>query len=261
MTDDTGGLRRSGLVRVAWPAVWNRVGGDRCRLRATVVAGGYTEPVRVLSGARQRRRRPPPGPARRRRHRPAGRAAAATRPDRFASPAPPARSSTAGSSRAPASPSADGARARVDVGGELGRRRRRTTASSSSTASAASCVFGDGRAGARASRRPRTRPSRRVRARSAASAGNLGSSGAWAQEGGAVVGTNPVPATGGRRRRRRSTRARQRAADELARPDRTVTDADAADACDLRPRASASPRAHASPGHHPGFPASTCPAR
>jgi predicted phage baseplate assembly protein len=47
--------------------------------------------------------------------------------------------------------------------------------------------------------------------------------------------------------------ARQRAADELARPDRTVTTADACDVATTTPGVGVA-RAHASPGHHPGFP-------
>src|SRR5262249_44233690 len=47
--DGTGGLRRSGLIRLAWPAVWNRVGGNGFRLRATVRDGFFTESVRVVA--------------------------------------------------------------------------------------------------------------------------------------------------------------------------------------------------------------------
>jgi predicted phage baseplate assembly protein len=82
--------------------------------------------------------------------------------------------------------------------------------------------------------------------------GNLGSRGVWAQEGGAVVGVNPVPATGGTDPEP-VLAARQRAADELARPERVVTAADAT-AIALATPGVAVARAQVSPGHHPSHP-------
>jgi predicted phage baseplate assembly protein len=66
------------------------------------------------------------------------------------------------------------------------------------------------------------------------------------------VGTNPVPATGGADPES-VVAARQRAADELARPGRVVTAADAK-AIALATPGVAVARAHVSPGHHPGHP-------
>jgi predicted phage baseplate assembly protein len=67
-----------------------------------------------------------------------------------------------------------------------------------------------------------------------------------------VSGTNPVAAAGGNDAEPIAL-ARQRAADELGRPDRTVTIADAVDLATATPGVGVA-RAHASPGHHPGFP-------
>ena len=47
--DTTGGLRRSGLLGLTWPGVWDALGAEGCRLRATVVDGSYTEPVRIVA--------------------------------------------------------------------------------------------------------------------------------------------------------------------------------------------------------------------
>src|SRR6185312_616216 len=47
VTDETGGFRRSGLLRLPWPAVWNTVGAAPCRLRARAVRASLTEPATV----------------------------------------------------------------------------------------------------------------------------------------------------------------------------------------------------------------------
>ena len=49
--DTTGAFRRSGLLRLDWPGVWNEPGPDRPLLRAVAVSASYTEPVRVLGVA------------------------------------------------------------------------------------------------------------------------------------------------------------------------------------------------------------------
>ena len=72
--DGTGGLRRSGLLRVAWPEVWNRVGGRRVSAAwRPCVAGFFTEPVRfrAVHANAVVARHLVPGACRR--HRPAGR--------------------------------------------------------------------------------------------------------------------------------------------------------------------------------------------
>ena len=48
--DSTGGFRRSGLLRLDWPRVWDALGGQPCRLRATLTSGRLTEAV-VVRGA------------------------------------------------------------------------------------------------------------------------------------------------------------------------------------------------------------------
>lgn len=48
VADTTIAFRRSGLLRVAWPDVWDRAGSEPRRLRATLVDASFTEPVRIL---------------------------------------------------------------------------------------------------------------------------------------------------------------------------------------------------------------------
>ena len=67
-----------------------------------------------------------------------------------------------------------------------------------------------------------------------------------------MVGTNSVAATGGVDAEPIEL-ARQRAADALGRPDRTVTTDDAVALAVTTPGVGVA-RAHASPGYHPGFP-------
>ncbi len=249
VTDHTGGLRRSGIVRVAWPAVWNHVGGDHCRLRATVVAGKYAEPVPVLSAhanAVTARHRVP---------------RVADLSDQLAAllPLPDQILRIDGS-----------AGSLVDEPGAVELRVTEADGHEHVWVSVSSFVgaapvdrvfavdrergelrFGNGLSG----RVPRPATGARAEVRYAlghGASGNLGRGGRWAQEGGAVVGTNPMPATGGADAESIEL-ARQRAADELVRPDRTVTTADACVLATTTPGVGVA-RAHASPGHHPGFP-------
>ena len=112
--------------------------------------------------------------------------------------------------------------------------------------------FGNGLSG----RVPRTETSgARAEARytlGGGASGNFGRGSRWTQEGRAVVGTNPVPATGGADAEPIDL-ARQRAADEIGRPDRTVTVDDAVALAVSTPGVGVA-RTHASPGHHPAFP-------
>ncbi|TML03974.1 MAG: hypothetical protein E6G41_12740, partial [Actinobacteria bacterium] len=47
--DTTGALRRSGLLTLPWPAVWDEAGADAPRLRAVATGASYTEPVRIAA--------------------------------------------------------------------------------------------------------------------------------------------------------------------------------------------------------------------
>jgi hypothetical protein len=249
VTDHTGGLRRSGIIRLAWPATWNRVGGDRCRLRITVVDGRYAEPAPVVSA------HPNAVTARHRVPR------SADVSDQLATllPLPDQTLRIDGS-----------AGLLVDAPGAVELRFTEADGGEHTWVSVASWVgvdpgervfvvdrdrgelrFGDGLSG----RVPRalTAPRADVRyALGGGAFGNLGRSGAWVQEAGAVVGTNPVPATEGADPEPLDL-ARQRAADELGRPDRTVTTADAVVLAVTTPGVGVA-RVHVSPGHHPGFP-------
>ena len=98
VADGTGGLRRAGLLGVDWPAPWNALGAGPCRLRATLVRGRFTEPVRVrgvhanavpaahrVAGRSRSRRRPT---STRAAARPARRGSGARRPGRRAAVRP-----------------------------------------------------------------------------------------------------------------------------------------------------------------------------
>lgn len=247
--DGTGGLRRSGLVQVPWPEVWNRVGGHGCRLRMTATSGGWSEPVRVSgvhANAVVARHLvlehadvtdqlaawlPLPGQVLRV---PGTAGLLADAPD-AAKLTLTERDGTDQTWTAVQTWVASGPADRVFV---VDRERGELR-------------FGDGLAG----RVPR--PAAAGRAElwygvGAGALGNLGARCAWAQEAGPVVGTNPVPAIGGSEPEQVAA-ARQRAADELARPGRVVTAADAR-AIALATPGVAVARAHVSPGHHPGHP-------
>ena len=116
--------------------------------------------------------------------------------------------------------------------------------------------FGDGRAG----RVPRPAPGGRAVVRyllGAGPAGNLGSGSSWAQQGGAEVGVNRVPAAGGTDAEGLDA-GRQRAADELVRPDRTVTRDDVTDLALASPGVDVR-RVLVSVDHHPLFPCAAVP--
>jgi predicted phage baseplate assembly protein len=249
VTDGTGGLRRSGIVRLPWPTAWNRVGGQHCRLRATVVAGRYAEPVPLRSA------HPNAVTAR---HKVSQRAdlsdqleALLALPDQVLR--------------------VDGsAGSLVDEPGAVELRLTDVDVDEQVWVSVESFVgvapgdtvfvvdrdrgelqFGNGLAG----RVPRATPRATAEVHYAlggGTAGNLGRGGSWTREGSPVVGTNSVAATGGVDAEPIEL-ARQRAADELGRPDRTVTTDDAVDLAVTTPGVGVA-RAHASPGYHPGFP-------
>lgn len=247
--DGTGGLRRSGLVRVSWPAVWNTVGGHGCRLRAAVREGFFTEPAGILAVHAN---------AVVARHLVPGEVEVTDQlAGLLALPGQRLRlPGTAGTLfDAPGSATLhldelDGARhdwvsasSWVGVGPDervfvVDRER-------------GELVFGDGRAGRVP--RPATGGAATVRhLLGGGPVGNLGHDGAWAHEAGVEVGTNPVAARGGTDPETSDT-ARQRAADELSRADRTVTRADVQTLASSTPGVDVA-RVRVSGGHHPGFP-------
>jgi hypothetical protein len=247
--DGTGGLRRSGLIRVDWPAVWNRVGGYGFRLRATVRDGFFTEPVRVVSA------HPNAVVAR---HLLAAETDVSDQlarllvlpHQRLVLPAAAGILCDASGSATLRLSEIDGAvhewssvSSLLGVGPDervfLVDRER------------GELVFGDGRAG----RVPRPAPCGAGTVHyllGGGTAGNLGRGGTWAQEGGPAVGVNPVPASDGKESET-GDEARQRAGDELARPDRTVTRADIETIALSTPGVNVA-RVQVSNGHHPDFP-------
>jgi hypothetical protein len=247
--DGTGGLRRSGLIRALWPEVWNRVGGYGCRLRITSTTGGWSEPARI-TGVHAN--------AVVARHLVPERADVA---DQLAGwlPLPGQVLRVPGTAGLLADGRGEAELILTERDGTDQSWCAVTTWVGVGPADRVFVIdrdrgelhFGDGLVG----RVPRPAAHARAELRhgvGAGSLGNLGSHGVWAQEGGAVVGTNPAPATGGADLES-VVAARQRAADELARPGRLVTAADAK-AIALTTPGVALARAHVSPGHHPGHP-------
>lgn len=255
VVDGTGGLRRSGLLRMPWPAVFDRVGGAGCRLRGRVVSGAWSEPPRVAAAT------PNAVVAR---HRVSGTADLGPALDALLV-LPRQRLRIEGTAGmlldAPGALTLD----LTEPDGEV----RTWTCVADWVGvgpdervfvvdrARGELVFGDGRSG----RVPRTRPGAPAVASYAlggGAAGNLGSSRTWGQQAGPVVGTNPVPARGGAAAEPVEA-ARLRAAEALTVPDRIVTAADAR-ALALGTPGVAVARAHVEVGHHPGFPCVVIPA-
>jgi len=246
--DSTGALRRSGIVRLAWPDVWNRPGADGRRLAATALTASYTEAVEILSVhanavvARHRVTReadvgdqlatfdPLPGQV-------LGVPGAGGRlcdGDGDVVLTLTERDGTAGRWEGVRSTVAHGPGDRVFlVDRERGELR-----------------FGDGRSGRIP--RPAAQPGARLAySLGAGSAGNLGRWRDWVQTGGAAVAANPVAARDGADEESLDT-ARRRSADALATRDRTVTEADARELAESTPGLGLR-RADVSPGFHPAF--------
>lgn len=249
VADTTGGLRRSGLLRLEWPAVWNTPGGDRCRLRVEVVSGGYPDPVRVLGV------HPNAVPAEDR----VPQTRDVTGQIAGLPPLPGSRVRLPGT----ASRLLDGAgEVTLDVT-EPSQEPVRWTAVASWIGTGprdrvfvvdrerGELRFGDGRAG-RILRVGEETAAVATFATGGGGAGNLGKGGEWIREDGPGAATNPVPVEGGREAEGVAA-AGLRAADDLDVADRTVT------LEDIRRLALATPgvgleRAHPSLGLHPDFP-------
>jgi hypothetical protein len=253
--DGTGGLRRSGLLRLPWPAVWNRVGGGGCRLRATVTDGRFTEAPRagpVVPNAVAAR------------HLTSG---ATDLTDQLTAllPVPAQRLHLPADARGSVDDSPGSVRLVLtdDDGSDetwhsvadwvgVGPEDRVMLVDREN----GDLLFGDGLAG----RIPSPQPGGRAEATyslGGGPAGNLGFGRRWREESGGHGATNPVPATGGADAET-TDQARQRAADSLAVTDRTVTRDDAV-RLTLDTPGVAVARASAWLGHHPAFPCATLP--
>lgn len=252
--DGTGGLRRSGLLRVPWPSEWDRVGGHGCLLRATVRDGFLTEPAQVRAV-----------------HPNAVIARHLVRAEADVSAQ--AAQLTALPGQRLRLPQAAGAL--YDAPGATTLRLDEVDGQAHDWASVpgwagvdpgdrvftvdrarGDLLFGDGRAG----RVPRPAAGGRAVVRyllGAGPDGNLGSSRTWAQQNGAESGVNPVPASGGTDAEGVEA-GRQRAADELGRPDRTVTKDDVRDLALTTPGVDVR-RVLVSVDHHPDFPCTDVP--
>jgi hypothetical protein len=252
--DTTGAFRRSGLLTLPWPAVWNEPGTGQPRLRAIATDGSYTEPVVVVAVSAN---------AVVARHRLPGEADVTEQLRGFL-PLP----GQVVSLPATAGRLLDGdGDVVLSVTERTGERNRWTSVRSWVGVGPQEPVFlvdrdrgelrfGDGRAGRIL--RPADAPDAQVRfALGGGPDGNLAERGDWTQAGGAAVAVNPVPADGGAEAEPLES-ARQRAAGALTARDRTVTEADA------RLLAQGTPglglrRAHVTPGLHPAFPCDPVP--
>jgi hypothetical protein len=250
--DSTRAFRRSGILRAAWPAVWDRPGPGPRRLRATAVSASYTEPVRILAV------HPNAAVARHR----AGQTADLSEQLSGFLPLP---------GQTLRVPDAAGLLCDGDVvlsvterSGERHDWHGVRTWVGSGPADRVFLVdrargelrFGDGRNGRIV--RPAAAPDAHIRYfLGAGRAGNLGPFRAWAQEGGAAVAVNPVVAGDGDEPESLDA-ARQRAADALAARDRTVTEQDTRELAQTTPGLGLR-RAHVSPGFHPAFPCGPVP--
>jgi hypothetical protein len=249
VTDGTGGFRQSGLLRLAWPEVWDRLGGGRCRLRVRAVRGGWTEAVAVRgvypNAVRATHRQP--------------RQVDVSAQLQALLPLPGQRLQLPGT-----------AGAVLDGPGDVWLRLTEVDGSEHTWTSVADwtwvgpdervlvvdrargeLVFGDGRSG----RVPRPRSAATATvgyALGGGPVGNVGSGSAWARDGGAELASNPLTAEGGAESEPLAAAA-QRAAADLARADRTVTAADAEELALATPGVGLQ-RAHASLGLHPDFP-------
>jgi hypothetical protein len=252
--DRTGALRRSGLLSLTWPSVWDEPGPDAPRLRVTAVRASYTESVRIVAVSAN---------AVVARHRVPQTADVSPQVSAFL-PLPGQLVDLPGA----AGRLLDGERDVVlSVTERDGARHDWTGVRSWVGIGPADRVFvvdrargrlrfGDGRAGRIL--RPAQAPSAQARfSLGAGRDGNLGASRTWAQDGGAATATNPVAAAAGDEAESLEL-ARQRAADALTATDRTVTAADAEALARGTPGLGLT-RAHATPGFHPAFPCGLVP--
>jgi len=249
VTDQTGSFRRSGLVQLPWPEVWNGLGPELCRLRARAVRASYTEDVAVRGVHAN---------AVRASHRESREQEVGTELQGFA-PLPGQRLSLPGTEGVLLAGPGEMLLRVTEQDGE----ERVWTAVSGWTGAGpgdrvlvvdrprGALVFGDGRAG------------RILRTQSGSSAtlayavgggevGNVGPGGSWVRDGGSETAVNPLAAGGGREAEVLDA-ATQRASGDLDRAERLVTVADAQELALATPGVGLQ-RAHATAGLHPGFP-------
>ena len=249
VADQTGGFRRSGLLRLAWPAVWNSLGPEPCRLQARAVSGGYTEDV-ALRGVYANA-----VPAS---HREAQQRDIDDQLPNLA-PLPGQRLLLPGTQGILLHGAGEVALRVTELDGTehawisvpdwtwVGPGDRVLVADRER----GELALGDGRAGRILRARPGTSATVTC-AVGGGAAGNIGPGGVWASDGGAELADNPVPAAGGSEAEVLAV-ATQRAAGDLARAGRVVTAADAEELALATPGAGLQ-RAHATVGLHPGFP-------
>jgi hypothetical protein len=249
VTDGTGGFRRSGLLELAWPPVWNAFGAGPCQLRVRAVRASYTEAVqlrRIYANAVRATHRE-------------------ARQDEVGAklgallPLPGQRL-----------PLMNTAGALLDGPGQVSLRLTELDGVEHVWTSVADwsqvgpgdrvlvvdrtrgeLVFGDGRAG----RIPRIAPGAPATvtyATGGGPSGNIGAGSRWARAGGAELASNPMAAEGGADAQTLEAAVRQ-AAEDLATADRTVTASDAKDLVLATPGIGLE-RAHATVGLHPEFP-------
>lgn len=247
--DGTGALRRSGILRLDWPAVWNRPGPDPRRLRATARRASYTEPVRVVAVHPN---------AVMARHRVAESADVSDQLARLL-PLPGQRLVIPGAAARLCDGDGEVVLSVTERGGDRHEWRGVRSWVGAGPADRVVLVdrdrgelrFGDGRAGRIL--RPAAAPAAEVRYHvGGGRLGNLGPLGGWAQEGGPARAVNRAPADDGAEPESPEG-VRRRAAGALAARERTVTEDDA------RTLATGTPglglrRAHVSLGFHPAFP-------
>jgi hypothetical protein len=252
--DTTGALRRSGILRVAWPDIWDRPGPDPRRLRATAVSASYTEPVRILA------MHPNAAIAR---HRVAQRADLSDALRGFL-PLPGQVLRVAGAAGLLCDSDGDVVLSVTERGGERHDWRGVRTWVGSGPADRVFLVdrvrgelhFGDGSRGRVL--RPAAKPDARLQLFVGAGRdGNLGPFRRWAQEGGSATAVNPVAAEDGAEHESLDA-ARQRAAGALGARHRTVTAEDTRELAEETPGLGLR-RAHVSPGFHPAFPCQAVP--
>ncbi len=268
--DGTGGLRRSGILWLAWPEVFDRAGDGGRRLRATAVSASYTEAVRILAVH-------PNAVVARHRAKPSELSPAAGSSD-----APPPDGELAGQLRRFLAlpdqvlrvPGAAGML--CDGDGDVvlsvverdGVRRDWSGVRTLVASGPADRVFlmdrergelrfGDGRSGRILRPRAGDPAPRLSYFLGAGPAGNLGAWRPWSQEGGDAVGVNPVPADDGADPETLRA-ARERASDALTAVDRTITEQDTRRLAETTPGLGLA-RAHVSPGFHPAFPCHSVP--
>lgn len=252
--DSTAAFRRSGLLRLAWPAVWDVPGSGPRRLRATAVSASYTEPVAILAVHAN---------AVVARHRVEQSADLSAQLPGFL-PLPGQLLNVPGTAGLLCDGDGDVVLSVTERSGARHDWRGVRTWVGSGTADRVFLVdrargelrFGDGRSGRIL--RPAAVPDARLRYfLGAGPSGNLGPFSTWAQAGGGAVAVNPVTADDGSEPESLDA-ARQRVADALAVRDRTVTEEDTRELARTT-RGLGLRRAHVSPGFHPAFPCDPVP--